>query len=194
MVYGNMNIDKTKLKIGIWYEDDNGNRIDSMDESPEPVTKVGARTYHSCFPLEITEHVYTYHSPIEKEKCKHNKKFHRKDTDLIKGYKGRTCAACGCSQVRKWYQLWGNKWDEGTSTHPLIDWHTSIGGGNEDVILAMANSGDYTLSEALAVFGNACERCMNVLAYKYLNGLDGYAEHSEKWEKCNTVCDFCRDE
>lgn len=52
-----MEIDKSKLKLGIWYEDENGNLIKSEDdlacEAPE-----GARTYHSCFPLQITEHVY----------------------------------------------------------------------------------------------------------------------------------------
>lgn len=69
-----------------------------------------------------------------------------------------------------------------------------IGGGNEPVILAMANSGDYTLSEALAVYANACERCSNVLAYKYLNGADGYPEYSEEWKKCGTVCEYCAGE
>ena len=39
-----------------------------------------------------------------------------------------------------------------------------------------------------------CERCMNVLAYKYLNGKDGYEEYSEEWLKCPTVCQFCKDE
>ena len=64
-----MKIDKSKLKIGKWYEDENGNRIESMDKSPEPVTKVGAKTYHSCFPLEITEH---------------ERKYLKKDTGLIR--------------------------------------------------------------------------------------------------------------
>ena len=69
---------------------------------------------------------------------------------------------------------------------------TSIGGGNQDVIMAMVNSGDYTLQEALVVYSTACERCMNVLAYKYLNGTDGYEEYSDEWKKCNTECDFCK--
>lgn len=77
-------------------------------------------------------------------------------------------------------------------TTPLIDFHTSIGGGNQDVIMAMVNSGDYTLQEALVVFSTACERCMNVLTYKYLNGADGYEEYSDEWKKCNTECDFCK--
>lgn len=64
--------------------------------------------------------------------------------------------------------------------------------GNQDVIMAMVNSGDYTLQEALVVYSTACERCMNVLAYKYLNGADGYEEYSDDWKKCNTECDFCK--
>ncbi len=83
------------------------------------------------------------------------------------------------------------KWDDGTNITPLIDFHTTIGGGNEPLILAMANSGDFTLSEAICVYASACERCANVLAYKYLNGKDGYPEFSEEWAKTNTSCDFC---
>lgn len=187
-----MKIDKTKLKNGIWYEDANGNRIEHDENSVE--APIGAYTYHSCFPLQVTESIYTCHSEEEKNKCKHKRKFHKKDNGLVKGYKGRICTACGCHQTRKWYQFWGNNWDCGSTITPLIDFHTTIGGGNEDVILAMANSGDYTLSEAITVFGNACERCMNVLAYKYLNGKDGYEEYSEEWKKANTVCDFCKHE
>ena len=70
----------------------------------------------------------------------------------------------------------------------------TIGHGNEKIILAMVNSGDYTLSEALAVYTSACERCANVLAWKYTNGEDGYPEFSKKWNEANTECDFCRAE
>lgn len=69
-----------------------------------------------------------------------------------------------------------------------------IGGGNEDVIIAMVNSGDYSLSEALMLLSHCCERCMNVLAHKYLNGKFGYKEYSEEWLKCPTFCEFCKDE
>lgn len=189
-----MNIDKSKLKLGIWYEDVYGNRIPSMDDRPEPVTKVGAHTYHVCFPLRITEEVFTYHDKYNKETCKHKRKWWMKHRDMIKGYKGHHCSNCGCTQVRKWWQPWGRNWDNGTSITPLINFNSSIGGGNETIILAMVNSGDYTLSEALVVWANACERCMNVLAYKYTNGEDGYPEFSDEWNKCGTVCDFCKEE
>ena len=60
--------------------------------------------------------------------------------------------------------------------------------------LAMANSGDYTLGEAIIAYATACERCMNVLSYKYTDGKEGYEEFSDEWKKCRTVCDFCRHE
>ena len=60
-------------------------------------------------------------------------------------------------------------------------------------IVAMVNSGDYTLEEAIYVFTHSCERCMNVLLHKYLNGEEGYPEYSDEWKKCNTVCHFCEE-
>ena len=79
------------------------------------------------------------------------------------------------------------------SNKPDMTWSTHIGGGNQDVILAMANSGDYTLAEAIALYASCCERCTNVLAYKYLNGKDGYAEYSDEWKKCGTSCRYCKE-
>lgn len=180
-----MNTTKCKARSGIWYEDKDGNYLGT-----EPIE--GAYTYHVCFPLEVTEHVYIYHNEKEKRTCKHKRRCLQKDRDIIKGYKGRTCISCGCSQVRKWWQPWGRRWDEGTNTTPLIDFNTHIGSGNDDVILAMVSSGDYRLSEALAVWASACERCMNALAWKYTNGQDGYEEFSEQWEKAGTCCDLCK--
>lgn len=186
-----MNIDKNKLKLGIWYEDENGKYLGHQRDSVEPIE--GANTYHTCFPLEVTEHIFISHSKEERAKCKHKRKWLKKDTGLIKGYKGRICTACGCNQIRKWWKLWGRNWDNGASITPLMDRNVHIGGGNEKIILAMANSGDYTLSEAIAVYASSCERCSNVLAWEYTNGQYGYAEYSEEWNKCNTECDFCRE-
>ena len=61
---------------------------------------------------------------------------------------------------------------------------------SEDLVLAMANSNDYTLSQSILIAANACERCMNSLAHKY--GLDwGYPEYGEEWQRTNTCCEFC---
>ena len=58
--------------------------------------------------------------------------------------------------------------------------------------MAIANSGDYSLTEAIIIAATSCERCMNVLALKY--GLNwGYEEGSEEWEKVGTSCQFCED-
>lgn len=144
-----MNIDKTKIKNGIWCEDVDGNYIPcDIDTSLASYPKE-AHTVHVRFPLDIREDVY-----------------------LLKDYSGRRTYH-GSDKIYT------------SSTH--------IGGGNQDVIMAMVNSGDYTLSEALAVYADTCERCANVLSYKYLNGKDGYPEFSEEWKKCNTICDFCKD-
>lgn len=67
-------------------------------------------------------------------------------------------------------------------------------GAMQDVIIAMVNKGDYTLAEAIVLCATCCERCMNVLAYKYLDGKDGYAEYSGEWYRANTICKFCTEE
>ena len=76
----------------------------------------------------------------------------------------------------------------------LASFNTSYSQEGQKTIVAMVNSGDYTLEEAIYVYCNACERCMNALIYKYQNGADGYPEYSEEWKKCNTECDWCRDD
>ena len=124
--------------------------------------------YHCCFPLEIHDQLdeYCYHpkNPIVKFLCR----------------KSRTL-----------YRLFSKHGDK--TYKPILDCTTYYGGG-ADCIIAMVNSGDFTLEQAIWVYANSCERCMNVLRYKYLNGADGYPEYSEEWKKANTVCDFCRHE
>lgn len=76
---------------------------------------------------------------------------------------------------------------------------------SQDVVLAMVrpskeevlvakrrgyNIKPVSLSRAIMLVGNSCERCLNVLSYR--NGLaDGYEENSESWKKVNTRCKLC---
>lgn len=61
----------------------------------------------------------------------------------------------------------------------------------EDLVLAMTNSGDYSLSESILIAACCCGRCLNALCHKY--GLDdGYPEGSVEWHKAGTSCEFCR--
>lgn len=122
--------------------------------------------YRRCFPLELHETIdeFCYHpkNPIVKILCRKSKKFYR----------------------------WISKGKE-KSFRTILDCTTTYGSG-QDCIVAMVNSGDFTLEQAIWVYANACERCMNALCYKYLDGKEGYEEYSEEWKKCNTVCDFCK--
>ncbi len=137
-----MNIDKSRLKIGLWYTDKDGNYIPNTDNM---ITPYGAVYVHSCFPLELHEEVYK----------------------LRKG------GGYGVDDK-------------------VFGFYTHIGRGSGRLIVAMVNSGDYDLYEAIGVYGIACERCMNVLWNKYLPGEDGYEEFSDEWKKANTECEFCR--
>lgn len=138
------------------------------DENGNEVEKdnPNACIYRRCFPLELheTSDEFCYHpkNPIVKILCRKSKKFYR----------------------------WISKGKE-KSFRTILDCTTTYGSG-QDCIVAMVNSGDFTLEQAIWVYANACERCMNALCYKYLDGKEGYEEYSEEWKKCNTVCDFCK--
>lgn len=72
----------------------------------------------------------------------------------------------------------------------IAETHRSFASGDE-CIVAMVNSGDYTLAEAITLYATSCERCNNALQYKYLHGRSGYPEFSEEWKKANTICEYC---
>ena len=84
-----------------------------------------------------------------------------------------------CRKSKKFYR-WISKGKE-KSFRTILDCTTTYGSG-QDCIVAMVNSGDFTLEQAIWVYANACERCMNALCYKYLDGKEGYEEYSEEWK------------
>lgn len=59
-----------------------------------------------------------------------------------------------------------------------------------DLVLAMTNSGDYSLPDSILICANTCERCLNSLAFKY-HLKWGYSEYSEEWKKSKASCEFC---
>jgi len=125
--------------------------------------------YRRCFPLEVHDCIdeYCYHpeNPIIKFLCRKSRRFYE----------------------------WISKGKDKTFKH-IFTGATSFGSKwSQDCIVAMVNSGDFTLEQAIWVYANSCERCMNSLLYKYLDGKDGYEEYSEQWKKCNTQCDFCKE-
>lgn len=186
-----MKIDKEKLKLGIWYEDKEGNmyRNDGYTVG-KPNEKVFS--YHVCFPTEVNEKVEFFY---DKDNCKHPLKYRKRTHGWIKGIKGCKCNKCGKTKTGKSYiPFVFMKWDEGCDTYTGFTSNTHLGYMSQKCVVAMVNSGDYELDEALVINATACERCMNVLDRKYLGKEHGYEEYSEEWKKCGTVCDFCKDE
>lgn len=182
-----MKIDKEKHLKTLWYEDENGNVIPNDEELCEPE---GAVYQISRFPRILTT---TYLKLIKRDdvdKCKHPRKYIIPTYGWKDGIIGRECKLCHGTQVKKKWHFWPKKWDA-CGAREIFSGHSSW--NNEKTILAMVNSGDFTLSEAIIVYAESCERCMNALIFKYTNGEDGYAEYSEEWQKCGTSCKFCDD-
>lgn len=162
-----MNINLDKYNRGHWFEDAEGNILPyecSLDIN-EKYTKGEVIIYKHAYPLEYHEYIdeYCYHpkNPIIKLLCRHVPGFYN----------------------------WFSKGKDRTFKN-VADIRTTYTCG-EKCIVAMVNSGDYSLAEAIYIYANSCERCMNALEYKYLGEGNGYPEFSEEWNETNTQCDFC---
>lgn len=176
----------------LWYEDEEGNKFHSTDDvgmAPENYMFMHAR-----FPNSLRESVSRLVSHRDVLACDHK---HTKPTGgWIDNAEGRECLDCRGTQVKdKFFKLpfgikipkpWPKKWDAQGSREIMtmtMSWH-------DDLVLAIANSGDYTLSQAIIIVTTSCERCLNALCFKY--GLkDGYEEYSDEWKSANTECVFC---
>ena len=180
-----MDIRKGNLRT-LWYEDTDGNIICSPYFEGEPTIPEKAVYQVSRFPTELTETCLEITEQEEVDNCDHLRKYIRETCGWIEGVKGRKCNKCGGTQIRMERQPWPEEW-EGTGSREI---YSATSSWSEDLVLAIANSGDYSLSASIIIAATSCERCMNVLAHKY--GLDwGYEEGSEDWKKTNTSCQFC---
>lgn len=165
-----MNIDLSKMMYS-WYEDETGKKYD-LDAYADKYTLPDGHYYtlHSAFPLQFNEEISSYgHRP--------------------KGKLERWL----CNHFPKYYERQSKKHRKDWTFRPILTTSTAYA-AMSDCIVAMVNSGDYTLTQAVWIAANSCERCMNVLCYKYLNGADGYPEFSAAWKECNTCCEFCADQ
>ena len=180
-----MNIDKSKLYT-LWYENENGDIL-SQEEYMEREDTEGFIYQHSKFPCTLTHRCQKSILPEEVDNCQHPEEYIKRSFGWIDGIEGRECQMCHGEQTRSTNDPWPEEWRvygsrelfSGDSTWP------------EDLVLSMANSKDYSLSESILIAGDCCERCMNALAFKY--GLTwGYEENSEEWKKSKTCCEFCK--
>lgn len=165
-----MNINLEKLKRYNWFEDSDGNIYNAIIED---LPDKDFFTYHVIDPCKYVEEIdsFTCH-PEYRHK---NNPFYQ--------------AALHFKPFRK---MIAKRHRKDLTFKPLFTSTRTYGSKHsQDCIVAMVNSGDFTLAEAIYVYCTSCERCMNVLLYKYLNGRDGYEEYSEEWSKVKTSCDFC---
>ncbi len=170
----------------LWYEDKDGNKLPCCDFDKPYETPEDARYQISRFPNTLSTSHLKLISQKEADKCRHPRKYVVPTWGWIDGIVGRKCKMCGGTQTKKKWRPWPRKWN-GYGSRNIMTANCSW---SEDLVLKIANSGDYTLGEAIIISASSCERCMNALAHKY--GLDwGYEEGSEDWEKCGTSCRFC---
>lgn len=180
-----MKISKEQLET-LWYEDENGNKIECAEDEYCPK---GAVFQVSRFPFRLTTSHLKLVSQDEVNKCRHPRKHVHPTYGWIDGIVGRECKVCHGTQTKKKWHLWPRKWDG----HGSRSYFTANQGWQQDLALAIANTKEYTLNEAIIIAATSCERCTNALAHKY--GLDwGYPEYGEEWQKCGTQCHFCKGE
>lgn len=183
-----MKIDKEKHLEILWYEDEGGNVIPSYEDFCEPK---GAVYQVTRFPKSLTTTYLKLINQEDVDKCRHPRKHITNTYGWVDGVVGRECKLCYGTQTKKKWHLWPKKWN-GCGAKNVFEGQSTW--NDEETVLAMANSGDYTLSEAIIIYASSCERCINVLAFTYTNGKNGYAEYSEEWHKCGTSCEFCKQE
>ena len=173
-----------KVPPTLWYENDAG--VKWVPPIGVSIPPHGFKYQHSQFPNYLRHTVLKLVQRDEVDNCTHPKDDVVKTYGWIDGIEGRECQRCKGTQVKSVDVEWPEKWDAEGSR----DLFAGESGYQEDLVLAMAKDGRYTLGESILLVANACERCMNSLAHKY--GLKwGYPEKSEKWKKTNTQCDYC---
>jgi len=183
-----LNINKEDLQI-LWYENDKGDKFvpDFEEGMPDDVPE-GFDVQVSQFPTHLRTTYLKTIDPDEVAACSHPEEDIKKTYGLIDGLEGRECSLCNGTQIKNVGEEWPEEWEAYGSREMM----TGESGWSEDLVLAMASSGDFTLSEAIIIAANSCERCMNVLLHDY-GCDDGYPEFSDEWKKCGTECEFCKD-
>lgn len=173
-----MKIDLTELNRGHWFEDLDGNVYDAV--SMNLPKEKDYFSYTCVSPLTISDHVdsYTYH-PSYLHQCN-------------PFYQAMLCFKWFRNFMYWWMKKHPDRYHK--TFKPLLTSNTHLSKKSGEIAVAMVNSGDYDLGEALYILSHCCERCSNVIYYKYTNGQDGYAEYSDEWKKCNTECSFCKNE
>lgn len=196
-----MIIDTSKLHT-LWRENADGDVWTYPDGACPGSEPKGFIYQHSIFPNHLQHTCLRSVLSTEVETCDHDPEFIKRTGGWIDGVKGRECMKCNGTQVINEDEEWPEKWDANGSRRVF----EGSNGYSVELALAMcrpsfkerlvaASRGffrlkTYPLDVAIRIAADNCERCMNVLLYKYGQN-DGYREFSEEWHRCGTTCHFC---
>lgn len=189
----------------IWYENHNGDKyIPNLDVDGYPGDNIpkGYVYQHSEFPCDVHHTILKITQEDEVEQCQH------KDvvptSGWINGVEGRKCQQCQGTQTKNINDSWPEKW----CAHGCTTVMTGTSGYHKNLVVALVNPylkqwlkafirnrfrspKKYPLDKAILIAAKTCERCLNVLLYRY--GIDGgYPEESDEWYRAGTSCDFCK--
>lgn len=186
-----MKIESEQL-LSVWYEDRQGNKYyPTLEDNPSTIDPSYCYQF-SRFPHILqTNMLYIVEQDVV-DNCDHpNDKIVIKNIEDSK-FKSRECLNCHGTQTcevkdfpEDWWPTSGWK---AIGSRQLM---TDNSSWSEDLVLAMVHSGDYNLHQSIIIASICCERCLNVLAYKYELKW-GYSEFSNQWKLTNTCCEFCK--
>ena len=196
-----MVIDVSKLHC-LWLENDEG-EVWTYPEGGCPGSQPEGFIYqHTKFTHELRHNVLRSVVQAEVEACDHDPTYVKRTGGWIDGIKGRECMKCCGTQTADEGGEWPEKWDAngardymgGGCTYP-VELALAISRPSLKERLISASRGffflkTYPLDVAIRIAADNCERCLNVLLYKYGQN-DGYREFSKAWHKCGTECHFC---
>jgi len=176
-----MRVDKNQIRF-IWWEDKDGNKY---YPPPHDISRPSDKYiyYHTMMP-DIHHEVHWVPTADDIRNCDHD--LISTNDEWIAPIVGRRCKKCGAYQTKEEGQPWPDKWEWGT-----VHICTNRSSFEDNIALAMANSGNYTLKESIIILARCCERCTNAFAFTY-NVPGGYPEYSLEWCECNTECDYCK--
>lgn len=186
-----LNIDPSQLHT-LWFENEKGDKkyldlsTDHFLDDVAVFTREGYIYQHSMFPQEVNHKVLKMVTRQAVDACSHPSENIKVTHGWRDGMFGRECHYCFGTQTKQTDDPWPVQWTAGGSREIF----NSTSSWSDKLVLAMANSGKYKVSEAILIAAQACERCLNVLLYQYC-GDAGYAEESEQWQACRTQCLFC---
>jgi hypothetical protein len=196
-----MIIDTSKLH-SLWLENDQGEVWTYPPDGAPGDEPPGFIYQHSMFAHQLTHSVLRAVLPEEVEACDHEPTYIKRTGGWIDGVKGRECMLCKGTQVCNEDEPWPEKWDAngsrqlcgGSSTFP-VGLALALSRPSMKERLIAASRGffflkTYPLDLAIRIAADNCERCLNVLLWKYGQN-DGYPIFSEEWHKAGTACHFC---